>query len=162
MARWQCMYVANSQEQLSLMGASVRLCGGSSTGKYNLTTVKAFWAILALTLRGMSCQVIQKTALEGHTRSIDILCDIDQQIYPLYWNIQGKVYDLYSIPEIFEELDHEGIRLMTVDRRMDGWRFQCFTIGPNNEEGLNFGQITTLTVVYGKYILEDGVVDQTK
>ena len=102
---------------------------------------KAIWTLLVLSLREMSCQAIQKTALEGHTRTVDILCDLDQQIYPLYWNIQGKVYDLYSIPEIFEALDHEGIRLRIVDRRMDGWRFQCFTIGPNRAEG--FGQLTT-------------------
>ena len=110
--------------------------------------------IVLLTMQEMTCQAIQKTALEGHTRGVDILCDLDQQIYPLYWNIQGKVYDLYSIPEIFEVLDREGIRPRIVDRRMDGWSFQCFTIGPNNEEGLNFGQITTLTVVYGKNLVD--------
>ncbi len=92
----------------------------------------------------------QTTAVEGRSRNVVILCDLDRSFHPLYWDIQGLVYDLYSIPKIFDVFTHEAITLPSVDRRMDGWRFQCFTVDLTNPEGLNPGLITTLTIFYGK------------
>jgi hypothetical protein len=70
------------------------------------------------------------------------------ELHPQYWEIQDRVYDLYGVPEIFEVRGYEALRLVNVDRRMNGWTFRCFTI--ENENELNLGQITTLEVVHGK------------
>ena len=86
---------------------------------------------------------------EGISTNVNILCDLDRQFYPLYWRIQESIYDLYTVPEIFIVRDHEAITLPTVDRRMDGWRFQCFMVEPNNEDYINPGVITELSVIYG-------------
>ena len=86
---------------------------------------------------------------EGISTNVNILCDLDRQFYPLYWRIQERIYDLYTIPEIFIVSFHGAIALPTVDRRMDGWRFQCFTVEPNNKDYLNSGAITELRLVYG-------------
>lgn len=92
---------------------------------------------------------VEIRVVEGLSSNINIPCDLDRQFHPVYWKIQGRVYDLYSIPRIFEMISHESITLPTVDRRMNGWTFQCFAIDPANE-GLNEGTYTTLTVLYGK------------
>ena len=89
-----------------------------------------------------------KRVLEGFSTNIDILCDLDLELHPQYWEIQGGVYDLYSVPEIFEVRGYEAITLANVDRRMNGWRFRCFTIV--NENNLNLGETTILEVVNGK------------
>jgi hypothetical protein len=89
-------------------------------------------------------------AVERLSSNVNILCDLDRDSHPLYWIIQGQVYELYSVPRIFRVRGYEAITLTSVDRRMDGWVFQCFNVNPDNEEGLTPGLITTLTVVYGK------------
>ena len=108
--------------------------------------------VVVFLLRLISGQVstIRKTEVEGLSLNVDILCDLDRQFHPLYWDIQGRVYSLYTIPEIFIIRGHEAITLPTVDRRMDGWRFQCFTIDPRDEYSWNPGQITILSVIYSK------------
>lgn len=110
---------------------------------YNIVTV-----ILLLLLQQVTSQEIPKTAVEGLSTNVDFLCDLDRQFNPLYWDIQGRVYDLYSIPALFTVRGHEGITLGDVDRRMNGWRFQCFTIDPSTEEGFNPGLVTILTVIF--------------
>lgn len=92
-----------------------------------------------------------RTVVEGISTNIDILCNLDRRTDALYWKINHLIYDLYSVPKIFTILEHEALSLAEVDRRMNGWRFQCFTINPNIEGGLNLGRITVLVVVYGKY-----------
>lgn len=96
-------------------------------------------------------QSVQRRVVESLSININILCDLDRVFHPLYWKIQARVYDLDSIPEIFTMISDGSITLPMVDRRMDGWRFQCFTIDPNNEGGLNEGLITTLDVLYGLF-----------
>ena len=95
---------------------------------------------------------VDKVAVEGLSRNVDILCNLDRQFHPLYWKIQGQIYDLYSIPELFIIREHEAITIPTVDRRMDGWDFQCFTVDPRRENRLHPGQITNLTVLYSKFV----------
>lgn len=90
-------------------------------------------------------------AVEGLSMNVNILCDLDRQFHPLYWRIQEQIYDLYGVPAIFRVRGFEAITITSVDRRMDGWRFQCFTIDPSAEGGLKPGLVTTLTIVYGKY-----------
>lgn len=93
--------------------------------------------------------VVRKTLIEDVSINVDILCGLDRQFRPLYWDIQGRVYDLYSVPSVFSINEDGDLRIATVDRRIDGWRFQCFTVDPNNEEWLNPGQITIVAVIYG-------------
>ena len=90
-------------------------------------------------------------AVEYLSTFVNILCNLDRQFHPLYWMIQDRIYDLYNVPEIFTERTYGGITLPTVDRRMDGWRFQCFTIEPSNEDNINPGEIRELTVIYGMH-----------
>ena len=94
---------------------------------------------------GQTPPPVIKQVLEGLSTNIDILCDLDRQLHPQYWEIRGRVYDLYSIPEVFEVRGHEAIRLPNVDRRMDGWTFRCFTIV--DETRLMLGLETRLVVV---------------
>ena len=94
---------------------------------------------------------VNKVAVEGVSINVDILCNLVRQFHPLYWRIQGRIYDLFSIPELFIIREHEAITIPTVDRRMDGWDFQCFTVDPRQENSLHPGQITNLTVWYGKF-----------
>ena len=91
---------------------------------------------------------IVKTILEGFgAQNVDFLCDIpDRQEHPLYWKINDYIYDLYHVPEIFEIQEHRGISIDVVDRRMNGWVLQCFTINPNLEDPFNPGLVTTLIV----------------
>lgn len=90
-----------------------------------------------------------RTVVEGISTNVDILCNLDRQTDALYWKINHLVYDLYNVPKIFTILEYKALSLAEVDRRMNGWRFQCFTINPNIEEYLNLGRITVLTVIYG-------------
>ena len=88
-----------------------------------------------------------RDVVEGLNANIDILCDLDRQLHPVYWKIQEQVYDLYGLPEIFTLRGHEAISLATVDRRMDGWRLQCFSVDNTRPGGLNPGMITILQVI---------------
>ena len=96
----------------------------------------------------VSQATISVTAVEGRSINVAVLCDLDREFHPLYWEIEGRVYDLYSIPDVFLVMEHEALLIPEVDRRMNGWRFQCFTIDPNMEGNLNPGQITLLTVYF--------------
>ncbi len=85
---------------------------------------------------------------EGNT-DISILCHLDQ--HPLYWDIQGYIYDLHSLPEVFTRRERMAITIAVVERRMNGWRLQCFSTDHTNPEGLNSGQITELNIYSKKY-----------
>ena len=100
---------------------------------------------------GLICgqTVVPKTVVEGFSTNVDILCDLDRQFHPLYWRVDGLVFDLYNVPELFEVVEHEALTIGVVDRRMDGWRFQCFTVNPTRQDDETPGQMTLLTVVYG-------------
>ena len=101
--------------------------------------------LFVLLLLQKASGLVLKRAIEHLSMNVDILCDLDRQLHPQYWEIQGRVYDLYSVPEIFEVRGHEAIRLATVDRRMDGWTFRCFTIV--NKTGLELDMETRLEVI---------------
>jgi hypothetical protein len=76
--------------------------------------------VLLLLQEANSQGVTVKNVVEGLSTNVDILCGLDRQLHPQYWEIEGRVYDLYSVPEIFEVRGHEAVRLANVDRRMDG------------------------------------------
>ena len=84
------------------------------------------------------------------SENVDILCNIGRQHQPLYWRIQERIYDIDSVPGFFLVQGHDGLKIPTVDRRLNGWRFQCFTVDFNTAGGINPGQINELNVFYGE------------
>ena len=98
----------------------------------------------------------QTTGVEGVSRNLQILCDlVDRQFYPLYWKINELIYNQYNVPEIFTVIGHEAVVIIDqVDRSMDGWRFQCFTVDPTSSNGLTPGLVTILTIIYGNNLIE--------
>ena len=108
--------------------------------------------LLVLVVRNQAQTTFAKTAVEGVSRNINILCDLDRQFHPLYWKINELIYDQYNVPQIFTVVGHEALVISDVDRRMDGWRFQCFTVNPSSSDGLTPGFVTILTIIYGTSI----------
>ena len=106
-------------------------------------------SMLMLIVRNQCQTTFAKTAVEGVSRNINILCDLDRQFYPLYWKINELIYDQYNVPQNFTVVEHEALVISDVDRRMDGWRFQCFTVNPSSSDGLTPGFVTILTIIYG-------------
>ena len=108
--------------------------------------------LIVLLLKEVTSQeMIVKSVVEGLNTNTDILCNLDRQFHPLYWDIQGKIFDLGSIPSTFTVRGHEAISIPAVNRSMDGWRFQCFTIDLTSLDGLNHGLITILNVFFGEF-----------
>ena len=64
-------------------------------------------SMLMLIARNQCQTTFSKTAVEGVSRNINILCDLDRQFYPLYWKINEYIYDQYNVPEIFTVVGHE-------------------------------------------------------
>ena len=88
--------------------------------------------------------------VEGFSSNVNILCDLTRQPDPLYWRINGSVFDLYSVPAIFETDGFASLTIPTVNRHMDGWTFQCFTLSTQQRQ--IYSQITVLSVIIvGKY-----------
>lgn len=116
---------------------------------YVLFAKLSFFLYIGLcTLHGLTGEVVRRTVVEGVSRNVNILCNLDLRPDTLYWNITDRVYDLYSVPEIFTFYGQEQLIIPDVNRRMDNWSFQCFNIGRNR---LN-GQTTVMTVLFsGKY-----------
>ena len=108
----------------------------------------AFLVLYQLILQ-VKCQEM-KTVVEGRNINTDIFCNLDREYHPLYWVIQGHIYAIENLPALFIARGHEGLTIPTVDRRMDGWRFQCFTVDSMRDDGTNPGLITILTVLYGE------------
>ena len=106
--------------------------------------------MLSFLQESTAAQPIKTVAVEGLSKNINILCDLDRQFHPVYWKIENQIYDLYNVPAMFIVRGHEAISMPEVDRRMNGWRFQCFTVEPTNEDGLNPGQVTILMVHFGR------------
>ena len=106
--------------------------------------------VLFRTVHDQEAPTIVKRVFEGLSGNVDLLCNIGRQHQPQYWRIQERIYDLDSIPEFFLVQEHGGLRIPRVDRRLNGWRFQCFAIDFNTTEGMNPGQIIELNVFYGK------------
>ena len=107
--------------------------------------------VFLMHLQGVVSQAtVQKLAVEGLSSNVDILCDLDRRLQPFYWDIQGQIYELYAVPEIFTVRGHGALNIAAVDRRLNGWRFQCFSLYPTPDEVVKQGQITILTVVYGE------------
>ena len=115
-----------------------------------MPTMFAAFLLIAFFQGSSTQEITEKTVVEGLSVNVDILCNIDRQLHPLYWKIQGKIYDLDSIPEFFDVHGHEALNLQNVDRRLNGWSFQCFTIDTSTSEGVYSGLITRLTVDYGE------------
>jgi hypothetical protein len=139
--------VISHTPRLSLRASPTLLLG-------NLTmSIQFVFVLLLLLQQATSQRMTPKNVVEGLSTNVDILCSLDRQLHPQYWKIEGRVYDLYSVPEIFEVRGHEAVRLANVDRRMDGWTIQCFTIG--NEED-NLGIITILNVRGEQYTISWG------
>ena len=89
-------------------------------------------------------------AVEGLSANVNILCNLDHETGPLYWRINGLVFDLYSVPEAFEAEGYVGLVIPRVHRGMDGWTFQCFTVADARNSYFNLGELTILTVIYSK------------
>ena len=92
------------------------------------------------------------TAVEGISTNINIQCDLNRHNNALYWRINDRDYDLYSVPDIFIIDGYEVLTLKNVNRNMNGWRFFCFTVSidSNNElRSIRRGQVAELTVVHG-------------
>lgn len=90
---------------------------------------------------------------EGGSRNVHIICDLPMQsdIYALYWKIKGLVYEMHNLPVAFQVMNRRGLKIIEVDRRMNRWTFQCFTINPHHwEREIFHSSITTLIVNYGK------------
>ena len=111
------------------------------------------WALAFLPL-AMLQPLIRKVVIEGINTNVDILCNLGREFYPQYWEIEGRVYDLYRLPEIFSVSANGGIRIKTIDRRMHDWRLKCFSIDPTSETDLIEGTTTVLNVV----VLDQGKV----
>lgn len=92
---------------------------------------------------------VPRTVVEGRSTNIEIPCNLNRELHPLYWNITGRVYELFSVPAIFTATSPDALTLASVNRRMNGWTLQCFTIDPANENGLITGVTTVLIVLYG-------------
>ena len=92
--------------------------------------------------------------MEDLSTNIDIICNLDRQLHPLYWNITGKVYELYSVPAIFTTTSPEAITLASVNRRMNGWILFCFSVGVGVGHSVIAGATTVLHVIYGMYICQ--------
>lgn len=93
-------------------------------------------------------ETTEKRVVEGLSINVDVICDIDRQLRPYYWKIEGKIFDLESIPEFFDMQSDHVLTIHIVDRRLNGWSFQCFTIDLSTSEGIHPGLITILTVYY--------------
>lgn len=76
---------------------------------------------------------------------MNITCDLNPQMNPLYWKINGLVYEFFQVPEIFQIQGYETLNIPEVDRSMNGSTFQCFTVDPN--EGAIFDNTTILRVI---------------
>lgn len=87
--------------------------------------------------------------VEGLSINVNIPCNLNQQTGALYWKINDLIFDLYSVPELFETNGYAGLTIPRAHRGMDGWRFQCFTVADVNSD-FNLGELTILTVLYGK------------
>ena len=107
-----------------------------------LNTVLLLPLILLQQVQGQS--VVTQTVVEGISSYIDIICNLDRQFHPLYWRIQGRIYDLYNVPEMFTAISVEAITLGSVSRGMDGWTFQCFALDSTREGGLVNGVVNVL------------------
>ena len=103
--------------------------------------------LMLLVLQTIDGQIIQRTVVEDLSTNIDIICNLDRQLHPLYWSIAGKVYELYSVPAIFTTTSPEAITLASVNRRMNGWRLLCFSVGATDH--VIAGVTTVLHVIYG-------------
>ena len=88
-------------------------------------------------------------AVEGSS-TVNIFCDLNRQDGVLHWKINNISYSEYNLPQVFQVVDDAGLTIEYeyVDRRMNSWTFQCIKI---NDEGVVFGTITTLIVIYGKW-----------
>lgn len=81
---------------------------------------------------------------------VDILCNLDiRRFHLLYWRIEGRIYELYSVPAVFRVSGGKDLSIR-VDRRMDGWSLQCFAI--NSEGGLFPDEITVLDILSGRFL----------
>ena len=64
----------------------------------------------------------------------------------LYWKINNKDYDLYSVPARVFKIDQNVLKLAYVTMDIDQWTMQCFTIDFTNEDKLNLGEHILLDV----------------
>ena len=108
-------------------------------------------SIFSILVLNSECQTpVVKTAVEGVSRNLAIVCDLSTF---QYWKINELIYDKYNVPQIFT-VEYEGIVISNVDRRMDGWRFQCFTVDPNSSDGLRSGSVFILAIIYGMILCD--------
>lgn len=91
-----------------------------------------------------------KTVVEGFSTNVNIQCNINHGNSTIYWIINGQAFDLYDVPQVFK-VGYEALTLSRVDRSMNNWVFQCFTIDYNHERNLNLGLITELRVLYSEH-----------
>lgn len=91
-----------------------------------------------------SAVIVPITVVEGFSTNTNIPCELNGHIEPLYWRINELVYDLFSVPTKFVADGYVRLIIYRVNRHMDGWAFQCFTLNDMNS------QISMLTVLYSK------------
>ena len=89
------------------------------------------------------------TVVEGISANVNIPCNLNLETGSLYWEINGLIFDLYSVPEQFATDGYVGLVIPSVHRGMNGWTFQCFTVA-DARSGFNLGELTILEVIIGK------------
>ena len=90
------------------------------------------------------------TAVEGGSINVNILCTLDkEEPEPIYWLINGNLYDSYNFPKIFMSVNYGTLTLPSVNRRMNDWNIQCVRVTSNKE--LRHGENVLLKVLYGTY-----------
>ena len=107
------------------------------------------WLLLLLTSLQLTECVVQRRVAEGVSTNVDIQCNLDRHLHPKYWIIQGRLFDLGNVPEVFTVTGDEVIRIREVDRRMNGWRPQCYSTDSTNGNDFNLGVLTVISVFYG-------------
>lgn len=90
------------------------------------------------------------TVVEGESTNVNIICDLYRETGTLLWRIDGSVYYSDSVPQVFRAFGHAALTIESVDRRMDGWEFQCVVV--TKDSTVKYGQITVLRVLFGKVI----------
>ena len=92
------------------------------------------------------------TVVEGASTNVNIVCGLDRiNNPPLYWIINQNMYDNSNLPYILKTTAYGILTLETVNRRMDGWEFQCVRVTSNKE--LICDPMAILRVLYGNYVI---------
>ena len=115
-------------------------------GPHEIWVSNYYLIIAGLYVLVLHLSTAAKSVVQGDTNVI-ISCNfLNHKSITLYWRINNKDYDLYSVPAGEFKIDQNVLKLAYVTMDIDQWTMQCFTIDFTNEDNLNLGEFIVLDV----------------